>query len=130
MKPELYNGLSLAYVGDAIYEVYVRELILNDGLTKVNKLHKEAIKFTSGDGQAYAVTKMLDNDFLTEDELVYFKRGRNSHVKKVRKNISRQTYLRGTGFESLVGYLYLSKQTDRLKEVFDYASKAIKERTE
>lgn len=130
MKPELYNGLSLAYIGDTVYETYVREMILDGGLTKVNDLHKKAIKYTSGVGQAYIVTKLLEDNILTEDEQVYYKRGRNSHVKKVRKNVARQTYLRATGYEALIGYLYLSKNFERLDFLFKLSSKILDERTD
>ena len=130
MRAELYNGLSLAYLGDTVYETYIREMILEDGLTKVNDLHKKAIKYTSGVGQAYIITKLLENKVLTLEEEKYYKRGRNSHVKKVRKNVARQTYLRATGFEALIGYLYLSKQFERLNYIFKLSSDIINERND
>ena len=121
MDAKLLNGLSLAYIGDAVYEVYAREYIINKGLNKVKDLHKNVVFYTSGEAQAFIIHKMLNDNFLSEDELLIFKRGRNSHVHSVRKNISIQDYLDATGFEALIGYLHLSNNLDRLKEVINYS---------
>lgn len=123
MDAKLLNGLSLAYIGDAVYEVYAREYIINKGLNKVKDLHKNVVFYTSGEAQAFIIHKMLNDNFLSEDELLIFKRGRNSHVHSVRKNISIQDYLDATGFEALIGYLHMSNNLDRLKEVINYSLK-------
>ena len=125
MDAKLYNGLTLAYIGDGAYELYIRNHLLNLGYTKVNDLHKYAIKYTSGEAQASVIRYFKEKNLLSEEELQYYKRGRNSNVLKVRKNIERIDYLEGTGFESLIGYLYLSKQIDRMNELFDEAIKYI-----
>lgn len=114
-----YNGLTLAYIGDACYEVRIRNYVLSLGLTKVNDLHKHATKYTSGKSQSYVMHHLIDNNLLSDVEIDMFKRGRNSSVAKIRKNISRSEYLEGTGFESLIGYLYLSNQIERMNELID-----------
>ena len=111
------NGLTLAYIGDAVYELYIREYVVNQGYTKVNKLHKEVIKYTSGNAQARFMHYFLENNILTDEEITYFKRGRNSHVNSSRKNMELKDYLDATGFEALIGYLYLSNNLERLNEL-------------
>ena len=119
MNANSYNGLSLAYIGDAIFELYIRKYVLSLGYTKVNDLHKQVIKYTSGEGQSYFIHKFLELNILNEDEISIFKRGRNSHVNSSRKNLELKDYLDATGFEALMGYLYLDKKIDRLEELID-----------
>ena len=113
------NGLSLAYVGDAYYELVIRKYILSLGYRKVNDLHKKVIKFTSGTKQAEFIHYFLENNILTDEEMTIFKRGRNSHVNTSRKNINIQDYLDATGFEALIGYLYLTNNNDRIDYLID-----------
>lgn len=117
MKAQLYNGLTLAYIGDSIFELKVREYVLSLGFTKVDDLHKKVVSYTKGEQQAVAMRYLLEHNVLTEEEISYYKRGRNSHVNLSRKNIKRNVYLEATGFEALIGYLYLSEQLDRLEEL-------------
>ena len=117
MDAKLYNGLTLAYIGDSAYELYIRKHLLKLGYTKVNDLHKHAIKYTSGEAQASVIRYFKEKNLLSDEELQYYKRGRNSNVLKVRKNIDRIDYLEGTGFEALVGYLYLNEEKERLEYV-------------
>lgn len=118
----LNNGESLAYLGDAIYEFEIRKYLLNtSGLTDVNSLHKEAVKFTSGEAQAKIMIHFLENNILSEEELTYYKRGRNSNHSKNRRNISVTSYKMATGFEALIGFLYLDSRLDRLKEIITLA---------
>lgn len=124
------NGLSLAYIGDAVYEVYIREYVLSLGFMKVNDLHKKVIKYTSGDGQAYIIHKFLELNILSEEEISIFKRGRNSHVNASRKNLELKDYLDATGFEALIGYLYLNKRLDRLNELINLGIRLRGERNE
>ena len=79
----LNNGESLAYLGDAIYELRIRQYVLAKGIQDVNKLHKEAVKYTSGEAQAKIVLEYLKRELLSEEELSYYKRGRNSHHSKI-----------------------------------------------
>ena len=117
MDANLYNGLTLAYIGDAIYEVYVRKYALSLGLTKVNNLHKKVIEFTKGEAQAKVIRELIASGALTDEEIAIYKRGRNSHINSNRKNIDLANYLDGTGFEALIGYLYLTDNITRLEEI-------------
>lgn len=119
MDANLLNGLSLAYIGDAIYEVYIREYILSLGYNNVNRLHKKACEFTSGVSQSKFIRYFLDNNILTEEEQSIYKRGRNSHNHSVRKNIDIQSYMEATGFEAVIGYLYINKNPERIKELIN-----------
>ncbi len=112
------NGLSLAYLGDAVFELHIREYLLNKGYSKVNVLNKKCVEFTSGKSQASFVFKLIDTNTLTENEIAIYKRGRNSHVGSVRKNIDIETYLSATGFESVIGYLYLTDK-ERLDNIIN-----------
>lgn len=108
-------------MGDAVYELYIREYIVSLGYSHVNDLHKKVIQFTSGNAQAALMHYLLSENYLTEEELSIFKRGRNSHIKTVRKNMNIQDYMDATGFEAFIGYLYLSENIDRLKSIISIA---------
>jgi len=118
MDAKLMNGLSLAYIGDAYFEIMVRDYLLEKGLTKVNELHKEAIKFTSGEAQAKFIESFLENNVLTENEIDVYKKGRNSATSH-RKNLSGAEYQKATGFEAIIGFLYESKDYERLNYLFE-----------
>ncbi|GAA3264006.1 Ribonuclease III family protein [Lactococcus lactis subsp. lactis] len=124
-QAELLNGIALAYIGDAIYEVFVREYLLDKGLTKPAILQKNAKKFVSAKAQAKIISAMDEVDFLTEYELTYFKRGRNAHSKTTAKNTDVVTYRISTGFEAVVGILHLTQQKERLQEFWDFCLKTI-----
>lgn len=115
MEVNLLNGLSLAYIGDAVYELMIRNHFLSLGYMKVRELHRKTVFYTSGNAQASAIHYFLAQNVLEDEEIAIFKRGRNSHVHTSRKNINLQEYLDATGFEALIGYLYLKKQTQRLE---------------
>jgi ribonuclease-3 family protein len=120
MDANLYNGLSLAYIGDAVFEIYVRKYVLSLGVTKVNNLHKKVVEYTSGEAQAKIIKDFINNNVLTEEEISIYKRGRNSHVNSNRKNIDLANYLDATGFEALIGYLYLKGNVERLEELINF----------
>ena len=117
MDVRTLNGLTLAYIGDSVYETYVRRHMVNLGHTKVNSLHKQVIKYTSGGAQANIIHQLINDGILTEEEITIYKRGRNSSVNTSRKNISLREYLDATGFEALIGFLYLSGNIVRLEEI-------------
>lgn len=119
MDANLYNGLTLAYVGDAIYEIYVRKHVLSLGITKVNELHKKVTCYTNAVAQAESIHYYLEKKLLTEEELSIFKRGRNSHIHTKRKNVDLANYLDSTGFEALLGYLCLKNNIIRLEELIE-----------
>lgn len=107
------NGTTLAYIGDAVYELYIREALIEKGFHKVENLHREAIGFVSAKGQVEALDAIYE--LLTEEEITYFKRGRNAGSDRKPKNTDIATYKKATGFEALIGYLHLSKQFERLE---------------
>ena len=123
MQASMYNGLCLAYIGDSIFEIYIRKYILSLGVTKVKDLHKRVTEYTCGEAQASFMYYLINENILTENEISYYKRGRNSHVNSNRKNIDIKTYLDATGFEALIGYLYLDNQIERLEELIDIVIK-------
>ena len=124
MDAKTLNGLSLAYIGDAVFETYVRKHMINQGYTKVNALHKHVIKYTSGGAQAQLIHKLINDGILSEEEISIYKRGRNSSVNTSRKNISLAEYLDATGFEALIGFLYLSENIARLEEIISIIFKS------
>lgn len=112
------NGLSLAYIGDAYYELLVRQHLLMKGLTKVNELHKNAVVYTSGEGQAKIVDYLISQGIVTEEEIEIYKKGRNS-ASSYRKHISLADYQKATGFEAIIGYLYEQNRIERIKELME-----------
>lgn len=111
------SGVTLAYMGDAIYEVLIREMLLKKGMQKVDNLHKNAIKYTSAVGQNKAVELILES--LTEEELSIYKRGRNASGERKAKNASVMEYRKATGLEALFGFLYLEKRFQRIYELLE-----------
>lgn len=117
---KLLNGIALAYIGDAVYEVYVRDHLLLKGITKPAMLQKQATNFVSAKAQAAIISQMEEKNFLNEEEMIYFKRGRNAHSKTTAKNTDVITYRISTGFEAIVGFLHLTKQFKRLDEFWAF----------
>lgn len=117
----MYNPLVLAYVGDSVYDTFIRTILVSNGSIQVNKLHKRSIKFVSAKAQA-EITEQLYN-ILTEDEQDIVRRGRNTKSNSVPKNADMNDYRYATGFEALIGYLYLIGNTKRLMEIFGIISK-------
>lgn len=114
------NGLALAYVGDAIYEVYIRDYLVSQGQTRPNQLHRMATHFVSAKAQASLVQAMLEAAILTEEEENFYRRGRNSKSHTSAKNADITTYRISTGFEALMGYLHLTEQKERLEELIQW----------
>jgi|SRR5690625_477339 len=123
------NSLALAYIGDAVYELHVRDFLIRTGRVKPNQLHQQAIKFVSGKSQALVVLYWLETNCLTDEEMTVVKRGRNSKSGSIPKNIDVQTYRYSTGFEALIGYHYLLNNGKRLKELLTLATEFVIERT-
>jgi ribonuclease III family protein len=113
------NGLTLAYIGDGYYELKIRMYLIGLNMTNVNDLHKQAIRFTSGQSQAKIMNYLTQENLLTASETDLFKRGRNASGPG-RKNIDAKTYHLATGFESLIGGLYL-KDTKRADDLIALA---------
>ena len=112
------NVIVLAYLGDAIYEVYIRESLINKGINKVERLQEESIKYVSAKGQAKILDNLISSGILTEEESDIVKRGRNYKRSAHPKNTDIVTYKYATGFETLIGYLYLTNK-DRLNEILN-----------
>lgn len=121
------NSLALAYMGDAVLEQFVREHLLRSGRVKPNTLHKEATKYVSAKAQANVVRFMLLEKFLTEEEEAILRRGRNAKSGTIPKNTDLQTYKYSTGFEAVIGSLYLQGQSDRVREIIVQAILMIEE---
>ena len=120
---KLLNGSDLAYVGDAYYELYIRLYLLKRGLTKPNNLHKEAIKYVQASSHNKIIKALYDN--LTLDEQEIYKKGRNYNYHHKSKSSKLSEYLASSGFEALVGYLYLTDNLDRLSWLMDESIKII-----
>ena len=113
------NNLVLAYLGDAVYELYIREYLINKGICKVNELQNESLKYVSAKSQSNHLDRLINSNFLTEEEIEIVKRGRNmsSHKSKTTDII---TYKRSTGLECLIGSLRINNNDKRLKEIMDF----------
>lgn len=117
------NVLVLAYIGDSIYEIYIRKYLIEKNICKVELLQKEAVNYVSANSQAKFLNQMLENNFLKEEELDIIKRARNHKVSHSPKNASIITYKLATGLEALIGYLYLEGHKDRIDEIMLYITK-------
>ena len=106
-----YSPLTLAYIGDAIFDVIIRSILVNKGNTAVNNLHKRASSIVKAQTQSDMVKALMED--LTEEEQDYYRRGRNSKPHTKAKNASTMEYLDATGFEAVMGFLYLSGNMDR-----------------
>ncbi len=110
-----YSPLTLAYIGDAIFDVIIRSILVNKGNTAVNNLHKRASSIVKAKTQSDMVKAIMDE--LTEEEQDYYRRGRNSKPHTKAKNASTIEYLDATGFEAVMGFLYLTGNMDRACEL-------------
>ncbi|WP_163971924.1 Mini-ribonuclease 3 [Oceanobacillus halotolerans] len=122
------KSLTLAYLGDAVYDLHVRKHLIQAGTVKPNQLHNQAVTYVSAKAQATIILEWLENDFLTEEEKGVVGRGRNAKSGSVPKNTSVQTYRYGTAFEALIGYHYLSDNQERLMELLERAVQCIERR--
>ena len=112
-----YNPQVLAFVGDAVYTMYVRNLIVLSNSGKSGALHKLTASYVKAKTQSEIIERIIS--LFDETELAVFKRGRNYKTQSTAKNSSVQEYHRATGFEAVIGYLYLSGQTERLNEILN-----------
>lgn len=112
---DLMSPLTWAYVGDGVYELYIRTKLINETNMKPHALHIEAIKYVKAQAQAEILNKIYDK--LTDEEKEIVRRGRNAENHHLPKNANVQEYMYSTAYEALIGYLYLTKQTERLQEI-------------
>lgn len=114
------NVLVLAYLGDTIYEDYIRRYLINKGINNVNELQSESLRYVSAKGQSNYLEMMINVDFFSEEEMSVIKRARNNTSKSHPKNTDIITYKRATGLEALIGYLDLTNNKERIDEIMNY----------
>ena len=107
-----YSPLTLAYIGDAIYDLIIRSVVVERANRSANDLHKKTVRYVKAETQSAMIMALQEE--LTEEEMAVYKRGRNAKSHTTAKNASMSDYRKATGFEALMGYLYLTGQTDRL----------------
>ena len=112
MDPGTYSPLALAYIGDAVYELIVRTMVISHGSIQVNKMHKKSASLVNAGTQAEMIRLMMEE--LTEEETAVYKRGRNAKSVTTAKHATVVDYRTATGFEALCGYLYLMGRLERL----------------
>lgn len=120
INPQLLSGADLAFLGDAYYELIIRNYLLHKGITNLHRLHDECVKYVSRTAQ-HKISKQLFPE-LTDEEKTIFKRGRNYNYK-----VKAEDYLNASGFEAVVGYLYLKDNKLRLQQLIEKAIKIIEE---
>ena len=120
-----YSPLALAYLGDAVYELAIRTFIMNHGNTQVNKMHKKTAGLVKAEAQANFY-KVLEEE-LTEEEKAVYRRGRNARSVTMAKHATMKDYRMATGFEALMGYLYLTEQMERMAELLGHGLKKLGE---
>lgn len=115
LKPSQYSALGLAYIGDGVYDLIIRTIVFDLGNGKVKNFHRMTSNIVKAESQAKVVNAILDS--LTDEEMAIFKHGRNAKSATSAKNASITDYRIATGFEALIGYLYLSHEMDRVMEL-------------
>lgn len=113
------SPLVLAYIGDAIYELYIRKYLISKNIVKVKELQESAIKYVSAKSQANYLKEMIDKNFFNEEELNIIYRARN-HKSRASKSTDIVTYKHSTALEAVIGYLYYRKDNQRIEEIMKY----------
>ena len=109
------SAQTLAFIGDAVYNVYIRSYLASISTSQSGILNRQSIKYVSAKSQSYTINKITD--ILTDEEIAIYKRGRNTNIATVSKNVDVVEYKKATGFECLIGYLYIKKENARLDEL-------------
>lgn len=123
------NSLALAYIGDAVYEVHVRNHLIMSGQIRPNELHQRAVSFVSATAQASVIHHWIKEEILTEEEAAVVRRGRNAKSHSTPKNMPIHAYRHATAFEALIGYHYLEKNETRLDELLHLSVQFIEDYT-
>ncbi len=121
----LVTNQTLAFIGDCVHNLYIRTYLASKNNIQTGILHQQSIKYVSAKAQSKVIDILQDK--LTEEEMGAYKRGRNTHVGAISKNADITEYKKATGFEALVGYLYLKKEIIRLEELITMSIKIIEE---
>ncbi|MBO5099264.1 MAG: Mini-ribonuclease 3 [Clostridia bacterium] len=119
-KGDRYSPLALAFLGDAVFEMYIREHLLSKANAPVDSLHKKAVRYVKASAQCEAFDRI--EPYLNEKELRVFKRGRNAKINTKAKNAALSEYKKATGFETLLGYLHINGDISRLNELLSIAA--------
>lgn len=117
------NSLTMAYMGDAIYELKIREFLVKKGIVKVNNLQHEAVNYVSAKNQRKFLEELINNNILTDEELTIINRARNHKGTRHPKNVDIITYKYATAFEAVLGYLYLNNNESRINEIIKFIVK-------
>lgn len=125
--PNVLSGQTLAYLGDAVYEVFIRRHLVKGGIVRPQILQREATHYVSAKAQAALITQLQDENRLTEDELAIFRRGRNSKSHTKAKNTTLRTYQLSTGFEAVWGYLDLLGKNERVADLSKWCIKTVED---
>ena len=120
-KRKEINTTALAFMGDAVYEIYVRRHVMESGQVNADRLHQMAVRYVRADGQAQAIKRMMRDNLLTEEETALVKRARNHRTTSKPRNADPVIYKLATAFEALLGWLYLEKRYMRMEEVVQMA---------
>ena len=123
------NSLALAYIGDAVYEVHVRNHLIMSGQIRPNELHQRAVSFVSATAQASVIHHWIKEEILTEEEAAVVRRGRNAKSHSTPKNMPIHAYRHATAFEALIGYHYLENNETRLQELLHLSVQFIENQT-
>lgn len=115
IDPRTYSPLVLAYIGDAVYELLIRTKVINHGSMQVSKMHKKSASLVKAETQANLIKLLMEE--LTEEELAVYKRGRNAKAMTTAKHATMIDYRMATGFEALMGYLYLNENYERMLQL-------------
>jgi ribonuclease-3 family protein len=127
IDPARYSPLTLAFIGDSVFDLVVKTVMVERANCPANVLHRRTSSIVKAQSQAQMAQYYLDNDLLTEEELTIYKRGRNAKSATTAKNASVSDYRKATGVEALTGYLYLCKRTGRLVELINKGIDAVTE---
>lgn len=127
-NPISIKSLALAFIGDSVFETYMRGVALEKCVHRVKDLHEFASSHSKATSQAKAMRLILKSDILSEDEIAVFKRGRNQSAHAAPKSASAVDYRVATGFEALIGHLYISKEFDRMVEIMALAVELLEEK--
>lgn len=119
------SGNVLAFLGDAYLSLQVRSYLIDLGYNQLKKMQETSVLFVSAEGQAKFMNKLLENDLISEDEMIYYKRGRNAKSRSMAKNAEMIDYRVATGLESLWGYLYLKEDFQRLDQLWSLFKESV-----
>lgn len=123
LNPKQLSPQTLAFMGDTVYDLLIRELLINEANRPVGQLNRKKVKYVNCEAQSISADYIMNE--LSEDEIAVYKRGRNAFTKNTPKNLSVAAYHSATGLEALFGYLYLNGENERIKELFSKCIEAI-----